>query len=146
MNLLTVELTDSAKIVVDFAPELAKEWGGEHTGPEHLLLQFWRQHRCKAVRVLRQMGVTESALRAAILEEVEILPRNTQPPPHSPDMEQALRLAKIYLRREAPGGGEKLNTGNLLLGCAHSPRSVAGRALRSLGFQMKTAKELLMAV
>ena len=60
-------LTSRAERAMHLADAAASELGNGYIGTEHLLLGLVADERAPAARVLKSLGITESAIRTALL-------------------------------------------------------------------------------
>lgn len=59
------------RVVLEHAPAAARSLGHGWLGTEHLLLGFWGEPACLAVRALEQLGVTHDRVRDAVTQRIE---------------------------------------------------------------------------
>jgi ATP-dependent Clp protease ATP-binding subunit ClpB len=125
--------------------QLADERRNPQTTPEHLLAVLLEQDGGIVVPVLRKLGVEPSAVRQAVNQALEALPKLTtsggreEPAGGSGELVQILRRAESEMREL---GDEYVSTEHLLLALAEHPGG-AGDALRSNG---ATHDELIKAL
>ena len=127
------------------AQRLADERRNPQTTPEHLLAVLLEQEGGIVVPVLRKLGVEPAAVRSAVGQALEGLPKLTtsggreEPAGGSGELVQILRTAETEMRDLRD---EYVSTEHLLLALAAHPGG-AGDALRSAG---ATREDLLKAL
>src|SRR5713226_6178268 len=60
---IDLPLSNECKRVLAYAAEEAERLSHKHIGPEHLLLGLLREEKCFAAEILREQGLTVSAIR-----------------------------------------------------------------------------------
>ena len=122
--------TPRARTVLAAAEPIAREWGHDHVGTEHLLLALYREPEAIAARVLADAGLPEERAMAAV---------RTRVPPGSGAAEGRLaftpRAKAVFTEAltSALGLGHNyIGTEHLLLGLARG-EGVAGQVLAEVG-------------
>jgi hypothetical protein len=122
--------TPRARKVVDGAEPIAREWGHDYVGTEHLLLSLLREPDGLGAQILIEGGLPEEMATAAIQERVE---PGTGPPegalPFRPEAKTALISASAMA---LDMGHSYIGTEHVLLGLARED-GIAGEVLEQAG-------------
>jgi hypothetical protein len=123
--------TGRARRVLDFASEVARSFGHNHRGTEHLLLALFEDPEGLAAKILADLRITRPAVERDVLA---IVPRGTGTPPGDPPLtpraEHALTLA---LSEALKLGHNYIGTEHILLGLLREHDGVGARVLTALG-------------
>jgi hypothetical protein len=133
-----------ARAAIVHAQEEARDLEHEYIGTEHILLGVLRAEDGLASPVLRSLGVTIDATRAAVIEDVGRGPgkdvgcRKEGPGiPFTPRAKKSLELA---LREALRLGHDYIGTEHLLLGLIRDPDFVARKLLAAQGVDEAAAR------
>ncbi|MCK6484224.1 MAG: ATP-dependent Clp protease ATP-binding subunit [Phycisphaerae bacterium] len=139
------KLSPRMEQVIKLAQVVAREYGQDYVGTEHLLLAMVREGNGKGARLLRRRSVDESQVRAAVdrllkqrLEDTWVLGRLPGTPHFRNVIESAIEEARQWEARE-------IGTEHLLLALLREDGSVAHAALRELGFRHGDVRAALNA-
>jgi len=131
--------TDRARQVVAAAPEIAKSWGHNFVGTEHLLAAQFSEPQAVAARVLDRHGLTkdvvERAIHAVVPTKEPVTDKNR--PPFTPRAKGVLGGA---LQEALSLGHNYIGTEHLLLGLYHQGEGVAAKVLTDAGLTLEQAK------
>src|SRR5215218_3651511 len=133
-----IVVTNEARLAFVLARQEAAAMRRDAVGTEDLLLAVTRVKDTQAAEVLRSLGATREATRAA----VETLGAQRRLPAAPPGAE-VLRGA---LREVIAGGEDRLGPEHLLLALLQYPDGGAARALRLLGVEPDVVRERLAPV
>ena len=124
--------TDDAQRVMDLARRAAQALGHDCIGTEHLLLGLLEEPTGAAARILEQLGVSPTAIRAEIERRTE---QGTTPArgPQLPFTLGAKRVLEMALEEAQTLGYRLIGTEHLLLGLVREGDGAAARALGELG-------------
>lgn len=126
--------TRSAKLVISFAQDEARDMRHDSVGTEHLLIGMLREHKGLAGRVLKHMGVDAMGLRARVVQMRPSLTKDVEVFGLGEGYKRLLNRAsnERYLRRHA-----LLSTGHLLYHLLlMDDDDIALRALRRLNVRI----------
>jgi hypothetical protein len=137
--------TDRARRTVAAAPEIAKGWGHNFVGTEHLLAAQFSEPQAVAARVLDQHGLSKDVVERAIQAIVPTKDPVTDEsrPPFTPRAKGVLAGA---LREALTLGHNYIGTEHLLLGLYHQPEGVAAKVLIDGGLTAGQAKADVVAI
>ena len=135
---------NAAQIVKKTAQEIAREFGLDYVGTEHVLLAILRNGRGIGMRVLADFGITEEKARATL---EEVLKRDMEDTwvfgrlPGSPHYRNVLAHAiDEATQLESPEIGSE----HLLLALLKEKGSTAQRVLAKLGVNLKNCRQRVL--
>jgi len=137
--------TDRARRTVAAATEIAKSWGHNYVGTEHLLAAQFTEPQAVAARVLDQHSLTKDVVERAIQAVIPTKDPITDEshPPFTPRAKGVLAGA---LREALLLGHNYIGTEHLLLGLYHQPEGVAAKVLVEDGLTAEQAKADVVAI
>ncbi len=136
---------NAAQIVKKTAQEIAREFGLDYVGTEHVLLAILRNGGGVGMRVLADFGITEQKART-VLEEV--LKRDMEDTwvfgrlPGSPHYRNVLAHAIDEATQLEAG---QIGSEHLLLALLKEKGSTAQRVLAKLGVNLKNCRQRVLA-
>jgi ATP-dependent Clp protease ATP-binding subunit ClpC len=123
--------TERARRVVVFAQEEARELNHNYIGTEHLLLGLLRDSGSVADRALRELEISQDAVREQV---IEVIGRGKQAPSgHIPFTPGAKKVLELSLREALQLNHSYIGTEHILLGLAGEGEGVAAQVLTKLG-------------
>ncbi len=123
--------TGRARRVLDFATEVARSFGHNHRGTEHMLLGLFEDPEGLAAKILADLGITRPAVERDVLT---IVPRGTGTPAGDPPLTPRAERALAFALSEALDLGHNyIGTEHILLGLLREHDGVAARVLGGLG-------------
>ncbi len=128
-------LTPRARNVIEAAKEIARSWGHEDVGTEHLLLALYREPRSIGAQVLVGSGLSEERAESGIAERVARGAR-----PRKGDVTFSSRVNAVFsgaLSSAHSMHHNYIGTEHLLLGLADG-EGVAGEVLREAGLSRES--------
>ncbi len=132
------KFTERARKVLTLAQEEAQRFNHNYIGTEHILLGLVREGEGVASRVLSNLGVELSKVRAAV---EFIIGRGDRPSPSeiglTPRAKRVIELAVDEARRL---GHHYIGTEHLLLGLLREGEGVAAGVLESLGINLEKVR------
>ena len=130
--------TDQAREAVSLAQQEAVALRHDHIGTEHVLLGLVHEGGGLATRVLEQLGISLSAVRAQV--EQTAGSGQGSPAGHIPFTPRAKKVLELALREALQLGHSYIGTEHLLLGLIREGEGVAVRALESLGISLEVVR------
>jgi len=137
--------TERVEKVVKLASAIAREYGQEYVGTEHILLAIQREGTGAGAKLLADRGITAQKLKDEIdklvkksLEDTWVFGRL----PGSPHFRNVMAIA---LEEAEKLKADKLHTEHLVLALLKEEGSVAYQALRNLGCDYPSAHASLAA-
>ncbi|MFC0628424.1 Clp protease N-terminal domain-containing protein [Kribbella deserti] len=130
--------TGRTRRAVEAAPRIAAASNHNYVGTEHLLLGFFTEPACLAVKLLAAAGITEEALGQAI---TAVVPPGANPvegePPLTPRASHVLQGA---VAEALELGHNYIGTEHILLAFYRDSGGVAAKVLRELGLTDEAAR------
>jgi len=123
--------TDQAREAVSLAQQEAVALRHDHIGTEHVLLGLVHEGGGLATRVLEQLGISLSAVRAQV--EQTAGSGQGSPAGHIPFTPRAKKALELALREALQLGHSYIGTEHLLLGLIREGHGVAAQVLVRLG-------------
>jgi prophage maintenance system killer protein len=132
-----------ARQAVVLAQEEARELGHDYIGTEHVLLGLVREDDGIAAIVLRDLGITATAIRDAV---EEIVGRGKgSPSGHIPFTPRAKKVLELALREALQLGHNYIGTEHVLLGLVREGKGVAAQILVKQGAALATVRQAVIA-
>jgi len=123
--------TERARRVVVFAQEEARDLNHNYIGTEHLLLGLLRDADSVAGRALRELDISQDAVREQV---TEIIGRGKRSPSgHIPFTPRAKKVLELSLREALQLNHNYIGTEHVLLGLVGEGEGVAAQVLIKLG-------------
>jgi ATP-dependent Clp protease ATP-binding subunit ClpC len=122
--------TAEARSVVVRAQEEARSLRHDYIGTEHILLGLFTMPTSIAARALRNLGVTESAVRTGI-EETVGLGKEDAPSGHIPFTKRAKKVLELSLREAMQFKHNYISTEHILLALQREGDGLAAQILAS---------------
>jgi len=133
--------TDANRVLRRVSQEIAREFGLDYVGTEHILLAILRHQRGRAAQVLDGFGLTEEAVREAIekimrsdMEDTWVFGRLPGSPHYRNVMARAIDEATRL-------GAREVGTEHLLLALLREQGSTAQRVLEQFGVTLETCRK-----
>jgi ATP-dependent Clp protease ATP-binding subunit ClpC len=131
--------TERARRVVVLAQEEATELNHSYIGTEHLLLGLMRDSGSVASRALRELEISQDAVRERV---IEIIGRGKQAPSgHIPFTPRAKKVLELSLREALQLNHSYIGTEHILLGLAGEGEGVAAQVLTKLGGSLSRVRD-----
>lgn len=136
-------LDRECQTIVRDAEVIAREYGLEYVGTEHILLALLRRDGCTAARTLQALGVTTERARG---ELARLLARDKEDTwvfgrlPGTPHYRNVIALAIEEATRD---GAAEIASEHLLLGLLRETGSTAERILRTFGVSAERCRQEL---
>jgi ATP-dependent Clp protease ATP-binding subunit ClpA len=130
--------TERARRVVVHAQEEATGLNHNYIGTEHLLLGLMREEEGVAARALRELEISQDAVRERV---VEIIGRGSEPPSgHIPFTPRAKKVLELSLREALQLGHNYIGTEHILLGLIAEGEGVAAQVLIGLSGNLRRVR------
>ena len=131
--------TERARRVVVLAQEEATELNHSYIGTEHLLLGLLRDSGSVAARALRELEISQDAVRERV---IEIIGRGKQAPSgHIPFTPRAKKVLELSLREALQLNHSYIGTEHILLGLVGEGEGVAAQVLIKLGGSLSRVRD-----
>jgi ATP-dependent Clp protease ATP-binding subunit ClpC len=131
--------TERARRVVVLAQEEATELNHSYIGTEHLLLGLMRDSGSVAARALRELEISQDAVRERV---IEIIGRGKQAPSgHIPFTPRAKKVLELSLREALQLNHSYIGTEHILLGLVGEGEGVAAQVLTKLGGSLSRVRD-----
>jgi ATP-dependent Clp protease ATP-binding subunit ClpC len=131
--------TERARRVVVHAQEEARDLNHGYIGTEHLLLGLMREPESAAARALRELEISQDAVRDKV---VEIIGRGSGAPSgHIPFTPRAKKVLELSLREALQLSHNYIGTEHILLGLIREGQGVAAKVLTSLGGDLSRVRD-----
>jgi len=131
--------TERARHVVVFAQEEARELNHNYIGTEHLLLGLLRDGGSVAGRALRELEISQDAVREQV---IEVIGRGKQAPSgHIPFTPRAKKVLELSLREALQLNHSYIGTEHILLGLVGEGEGVAAQVLIKLGGSLSRVRD-----
>jgi ATP-dependent Clp protease ATP-binding subunit ClpA len=135
--------TDGARASVVLAQEQARRLRHGYIGTEHLLLGLLAEPDDVAARVLGEMGVRITAVRADVAEIIGY--GETEPSGHIPFTPRAKKVLELSLREALQLGHRDIGTEHILLGIVREGEGVAAQVLvKYQGVTLEAVRERVL--
>jgi ATP-dependent Clp protease ATP-binding subunit ClpC len=144
LGLLFERFTDRARRVVVLAQEEARLLNHNYIGTEHLLLGLIQEGEGVAAKVLEQLGVERSRVRAEV--ERRIGHGGREPSGAIPFTPRAKTALELSLREALQMGHNYIGTEHILLGLVREGQGVAVLVLTELGVELETLRRTTLDV
>jgi enamine deaminase RidA (YjgF/YER057c/UK114 family) len=136
--------TDHARHVLVLAQEEAKRLDHDYLGTEHILLGLIREKESVAARALEGLGVELAKVRDAV---EFIIGRGERPVHAEPGLTpRGKRVVELAIDQARQSGHEHIGTEHLLLGIILEGEGVAAGVLRSVGVDLRSARQEVMRI
>src|SRR5215471_19800533 len=131
--------TERARRVVVFAQEEARDLNHNYIGTEHLLLGLLRDADSVAGRALRELDISQDAVREQV---TEIIGRGKRSPSgHIPFTPRAKKVLELSLREALQLNHNYIGTEHVLLGLVGEGEGVAAQVLIKLGGSLSRVRQ-----
>ena len=131
--------TERARGVVVYAQEEARDLNHNYIGTEHLLLGLMRDADSVAARALRELDLSQDAVREQV---TEIIGRGKRPPSgHIPFTPRAKKVLELSLREALQLQHNYIGTEHILLGLVGEGEGVAAQVLVKLGGSLSRVRD-----
>ena len=131
--------TERARRVVVFAQEEARDLNHNYIGTEHLLLGLLRDADSVAGRALRELDISQDAVREQV---TEIIGRGKRSPSgHIPFTPRAKKVLEYSLREALQLSHDYIGTEHILLGLVREGEGVAAQVLVKLGGSLSRVRD-----
>ena len=131
--------TDGARRVIVFAQDEARELNHSYIGTEHLLLGLTREDEGVAAQALRELEISQDAVREQV---TEIIGRGDRPPSgHIPFTPRAKKVLELSLRESLQLSHSYIGTEHILLGLVGEGEGVGAQVLVKLGGSLSRVRE-----
>ena len=131
--------TERARRVVVFAQEEARELNHTYIGTEHLLLGLMRDSDSVAAHALRELDISQDAVREQV---TEIIGRGKRSPSgHIPFTPRAKKVLELSLREALQLNHNYIGTEHILLGLVGEGEGVAAHVLIKLGGSLSRVRD-----
>ncbi len=131
--------TDRARRVVVLAQEEARLLNHNYIGTEHILLGLIAEADGVAAKVLEQLGISGTAVRAKV--ESIIGEGGCSPSGHIPFTPRAKKVLELSLREALQLGHNYIGTEHILLGLIREGEGVAAQVLVNLGADLSVVRQ-----
>lgn len=139
-----MQLTPRANQAITLAKKEALKLKHNYVGTEHLLLGIVNLGQGVAVNVLRKMGINLENLSAEVEKNIGIGDSNATM--QTLELSEGVKKSLSFAAQEATKLGHNyIGTEHLLLGILCDENSVAQQVLKSMGVDIKTCKNLILA-
>lgn len=136
--------TEKARAALERAQQLAARFRHQHVDIEHALLAMLEQDESPAETLLTRMGIDAKAIGRKLIDELELLPKNTYRPSDQVFVAAPLLGALQKAGEEARQMGDQFtNTEHLLIAFSQASQSFAARQLRDHKVTADSIRELL---
>ena len=136
------KFSERARRVMVLAQEEARTLDHDYIGTEHILIAIAHEGEGLAAKVLANLNISETAVRATALE---IVGRGTKAPPgHIPFTPRSKRVLEYSLREALQLGNNYIGTEHILLGIIQDGEGVAAQVLVKLGADLPKLRQLLL--
>lgn len=139
-----MQLTPRANQAITLAKKEALKLKHNYVGTEHLLLGIVNLGQGVAVNVLRKMGINLENLSAEVEKNIGIGDSNATM--QTLELSEGVKKSLSFAAQEATKLGHNyIGTEHLLLGILCDENSAAQQVLKSMGVDIKTCKNLILA-
>lgn len=139
-----MQLTPRANQAITLAKKEALKLKHNYVGTEHLLLGIVNLGQGVAVNVLRKMGINLENLSAEVEKNIGIGDSNATM--QTLELSEGVKKSLSFAAQEATKLGHNyIGTEHLLLGILCDENSAAQHVLKSMGVDIKTCKNLILA-
>lgn len=139
-----MQLTPRANQAITLAKKEALKLKHNYVGTEHLLLGIVNLGQGVAVNVLRKMGINLENLSAEVEKNIGIGDSNATM--QTLELSEGVKKSLSFAAQEATKLGHNyIGTEHLLLGILCDENSTAQQVLKSMGVDIKTCKNLILA-
>lgn len=139
-----MQLTPRANQAITLAKKEALKLKHNYVGTEHLLLGIVNLGQGVAVNVLRKMGINLENLSAEVEKNIGIGDSNATM--QTLELSEGVKKSLSFAAQEATKLGHNyIGTEHLLLGILCDENSAAQQVLKSMGVNIKTCKNLILA-
>lgn len=135
---------DCEQIVRQVAQEIAKEFGLDFVGTEHILLAILRRNKGVGAEVLHGFGLDEHLVRADVEEIMQRAKEDTWVLGRLPGSPHYRNVVALAIDEAAQLEAKEIGTEHLVLGLLREEGSTAQRVLDQRGVTLKECRQRIL--